>query len=44
MMRMVVVLVVFGSKPHSNRDIFSLSSLFCFEIRVVKIIAAIDLG
>ena len=32
----------FGSNPHSNGDPFSRSSFIFFEIRVVKIIVAVD--
>lgn len=32
----------FGSNPHSNGDLFSRSSLFFLEIRVVRNITAVD--
>jgi hypothetical protein len=32
----------FGSKPHSNGDLFSRSSFIFFEIRVVKTMMAAD--
>jgi len=32
----------FGSNPHSNGDLFSRSSLIFFEIRVAKIMIAVD--
>lgn len=32
----------FGSNPHSNGDLFSRSSLFFFEISVVRAIMAVD--
>jgi hypothetical protein len=32
----------FGSNPHSNGDLFSRSSLFFFEISVVKAIMVVD--
>jgi hypothetical protein len=32
----------FGSKPHSNRDLFSRSSLIFFEIRVVNAMIIAD--
>ena len=42
MMRRVVVHCLFVSNPHSNGDLFSRSLLFFFEIKVAKIITAID--
>ena len=42
MMRRVVVQCWFGSNPLSNGDLFSPSLLFFFEVKVAKIITAVD--